>query len=87
VSFIGEPVGEGGYPGAEVMETAQAVAVLPIARRHAATVGQTSTRRRSPVVSPAIFRQVLATLSHPLGGRVLVDFEGSACVVSAPDES
>jgi len=87
VSFVGGPPDEVDYPSADVLETDQAVAVIPTARRHATTEHQTSTRQRGPMGRPAIFRQVPVTLGHPLGGRVLVDFDGWACVVRPPGET
>lgn len=88
VSFIGGHIEKVEYLDADVMETEQAIAVIPIVRRHAATADQRASMQRPRIVSTVgISRQVKVTLARPLGGRVLVDFDGSACVVSAPDHA
>lgn len=63
------------YPRAEVLESAQALTVVPVARdigppgpRHLVVVGHR--------------REVEVQLAQPLGARVLVDLDGSAAEVT-----
>jgi hypothetical protein len=87
VSFIGGHIGSFEYD-ADVIETEQAIAVIPIVRRHAGGVDQPASLPRPRIVSTHGFtRQVRVTLARPLGGRVLVDLDASACVISAPEQA
>ena len=84
VSFVGGHIETSADVDGDVMETEQAIAVIPIVRRPAVRASIQPSRILTTV---GISRQVKVTLARPLGGRVLVDFDGSACVVSAPDHA
>jgi hypothetical protein len=87
VSLVGGLLDKSHYLDAEVMETKQAIAVIPIVRRAAGTLDQSSAMKRPRIVpTVGIIRHVKVTLARPLGGRVLVDYDGSPCVVSAPGQ-
>ena len=60
------------YSAAEVIETDQAVAVLPVSRY----VG-----RPGPVAAVGYSRGVTVTLARPLGQRVLVDLDATPVTV------
>ena len=62
--FSGDPSSVTEYPSAEVIETSEAVTVLPVAR----DIGQPGWR-----AMPGQVREVAAKLARPLVGRVLVD--------------
>jgi hypothetical protein len=57
------------YPSAEVIESPQAVAVVP----HAEDVGPSGAR-----IAPGFGHRITVTLEEPLGARVLVDLHGNA---------
>lgn len=73
LSFTGSPESYTSYPEAQVLESGNAVAVIPIAKQLVTgwlpAVGQT--------------RQVAATLGRPLGNRVLLDGTGSPAMVTS----
>ena len=66
------------YPSAEVIETSEAVTLLPVAR----DIGPPGWR-----ALPSQVREVVAELARPLVGRVLVDLDGSPVVVDETPES
>jgi hypothetical protein len=70
--FTGSPEGYTSYPGARVLESGNAVAVIPISK-------ELTTGWRTAVGKP---RQVSATLGQPLGNRVLLDDTGSPVMVT-----
>jgi len=74
-SFVGGPPLVTEYPSAEVIETREAVAVLPVTR----DIGPPGPR-----ALPGHRREVVAKLAEPLGGRVLVDLDSSPVIVSSP---
>jgi hypothetical protein len=67
------------YPRAEVIESAQAVAIVPIAK----DVGSSDGRIR---VLPGHTHQVTVRLEQPLGDRVFVDLDGNAREVLTRDD-
>ena len=75
VSFVGAPAALSDYPDAEVVESPAAFTVLPRARPTAAY------EQDKAVAAVGVFRQGQVRLAMALGGRVLVDLDGSACVV------
>ena len=74
-TFVGAPPEYVEYPSAEVIETRQAIVVLPLARY----VGPPG-----PGWIPAVGydRTVTVRLARPLGGRVLVDLDASPVTVT-----
>jgi hypothetical protein len=75
--FSGDPSSVTEYPSAEVIETSEAVTVLPVAR----DIGPPGWR-----ALPGQGREVVAKLARPLVGRVLVDLDASPVVVhDAPE--
>jgi hypothetical protein len=74
-TFVGAPPEYVEYPSAEVIETRQAIVVLPLARY----VGPPG-----PGWMPAVGydRTVTVRLARPLGGRVLVDLDASPVTVT-----
>ena len=74
LEFVGGPPLITEYPGAQVVETDQTVSVVPVARQ----LGPSPNTFTS---GPTIWRSVRVRLSRPLADRVLVDLDGSVCVV------
>jgi hypothetical protein len=73
LSFVGSAESYTSYPGARVLESGNAVAVIPISK-------ELVTGWRHPVGRA---RQVAATLGRPLGNRVLLDGTGSPVMVTS----
>ena len=71
--FVGGPPNVARYPSAEVVESAQAVVVVP----EAEDIGPPGAR---PAVG--FGRRITVTLSQPLGARVLVNLHGQASAVT-----
>lgn len=79
VSFAGGPPAQFDYPDAELLESPTAFTVIPHARPTAAYEPDMA------VAAVGVFRQVQVRLGVALAGRVLVDLDGSACVVDRED--
>jgi hypothetical protein len=76
--FIGDPSSVTEYPSAEVIESSEAVTVLPFPH----DIGPLGWR-----ALPGKEREVVAKLARPLVGRVLVDLDASPVVVhDAPEQ-
>jgi hypothetical protein len=75
-TFTGAPPGDAEYPAAEVIETDQALVVLPTARN----VGPPGWR-----TAIGCARAVITRLTRPLGERVVIDFDASPVMVLAND--
>jgi hypothetical protein len=73
LSFMGSPERYTSYPGVRVLESGNAVAVIPISK-------ELVTGWRQPVGRT---RQVAAVLARPLGNRVLLDATGSPVMVTS----
>lgn len=73
-TFTGAPPAYTDYPGAEVVETRQALVVLPVAH----DVGPPGPR-----AAIGCARTVVARLAGPLGERVVVDLDASPVAVRA----
>lgn len=72
--FIGALPNYERYPSAEVVESPQAVAVVP----QAEDIGPPGAR-----IAPGFGHQITVTLAEPFGARVLVDLHGNASEVIA----
>jgi len=72
-TFTGSPAGITEYPAAEVVETVQALVILPTER----DIGPPGFRECSGQA-----RAVTARLARPLSGRVLVDLDASPLTVT-----
>ena len=77
MSFIGSPQGYTSYPGARVLESGNAIAMIPI-RVELVTGWRTAV---------GVTRQVTVTLDRPLGNRVLLDDAGSPVMVTSAQPS
>ena len=75
-TFTGAPPADAEYPTAEVIETDQALVVLPTAR-NAGPPGWRSTI--------GCARTVVTRLTRPLGERVVIDLDASPVMVLAHD--
>lgn len=73
LSFAGSPKGYTSYPGVRVLESGNAVAVIPVSRELVT----------GPRTAVAHTRQVEAALTQPLGNRVLLDGTGSPVMVTS----
>jgi hypothetical protein len=73
LSFMGSPKSYTSYPGVRVLESGNAVAVIPVSKELAT----------GPRIAVAHTRQVEATLTRPLGNRVLLDGTGSPVMVTS----
>jgi hypothetical protein len=73
MSFTGSPEAYASYPGARILESGNAVALIP-KRTELVTGWRTAVGRT---------RQVTATLDRPLGNRVLLDGTGSPVMVTS----
>jgi hypothetical protein len=72
LSFMGSPKNYTSYPGVRVLESGNAVAVIPVSKELAT----------GPRQAVAHTRQVETTLTGPLGNRVLLDGTGSPVMVT-----
>jgi hypothetical protein len=75
MTFSGIPCAYADYPGAEILESGAAVAIVPVPRD--------TGPRAGPRLAYAEKREVTAALARPLGHRVLLDATGSQVMVSA----
>lgn len=73
LSFTGSPEHYTSYPGARILESGNAVAVIPISKELVT----------GPRLAVGRIRQVAATLARPLGNRVLLDGTGSPVMVTS----
>src|SRR5260370_1266767 len=73
MSFLGSPPGYTSYSGARVLESGNAVALIP----HRTEL-VTGTR-----TAVGMMRQVIANLDRPLGNRVLLDDTGSPVMATS----
>jgi hypothetical protein len=73
-TFTGSPPAYTDYPGAETVETGQALVVLPVAR----DVGPPGWRQ-----AVGCIRTVVTRLASPLGERAVVDLDASPVMVQA----
>jgi hypothetical protein len=74
--FIGEPPGYIEYPTVEVIDSDQAVVLLPVEH----DTGPSGLRAWG-----GSWREVAVTLNRPLGHRVLVDLDATPVMVQAPE--
>jgi hypothetical protein len=75
MTFSGIPCAYADYPGAEILESGAAVAIVPVPRD--------TGPRAGPRLAYAEKREVTAVLARPLGHRVLLDATGSPVMVNA----
>jgi len=77
MSFVGSPQHYTSYPGARVLESGNAVALIPI--RVELVTG--------PRTAVGVTRQVTVTLERSLGNRVLLDEAGGPVMVTSAQPS
>jgi hypothetical protein len=76
LTFTGGPPGWVEYPTVEIIDSHQAVVLLPV--KH-------DTGPSGPRVAIGYSREVTATLNRALGHRVLIDLDATPVMVQTPE--
>lgn len=76
LAFTGGPPGWVEYPAVEIIDSDQAVVLLPVGH---------GTGPSGPRAAIGCTREVAATLNRPLGHRVLVDLDATPVMVRTPE--